>query len=62
MWVLNLILVRNKCEDIHLCVDFWNLNKASDKDNYLVPSIKKILQMVLKFELFPLLDGLSSYN
>ena len=31
-WVANLVPVRKKNGDIRLCVDFRNLNKASEKD------------------------------
>lgn len=33
-WVANLVPVRKKNEEIRLCVDFRNLNRASEKDNY----------------------------
>ena len=39
-WVSNLVLVQKKSEEIRLCVDFHNLNRASDKDNYLIPSME----------------------
>eukprot|EP00253_Pinus_taeda_P025756 PITA_25756 len=42
-WVANLVLVRKKNGDIKLCIDFRNLNKASQKDNYPVPSMEHIL-------------------
>ena len=45
-----------------LWVDFRNLNHALDKDNYPVPPMEQILQMVSGFELFSLLDGFSGYN
>ena len=61
-WVSNLVPVRNKSREIRLCVDFRNLNRASDKDNYTVPPMEQILQMVLGSELFSLLDGFSGYN
>ena len=35
-WVANLVPVRKNYGEIRLCVDFRNLNRASDKDNYLV--------------------------
>ena len=60
-WVSNLVPVRKKSEEIRLCVDFRNLNRALDKDNYPVPPMEQILQMVLGSELFSLLDGLSGY-
>ena len=48
--------------EIRLCVDFINLNCAFDKDNYPVPPMEQILQMVLGSKLFSLLDGFSGYN
>ena len=61
-WVENLVLLRKKSGEIILCVDFSNLNRASDKDNYPVPQMEWILQMVSSSELFSLLDGFSGYN
>ena len=43
-------------------MDFRNLNRALHKDNYPVPPMEQILQMVSGFELFSLLDGFSCYN
>ena len=51
-WVSNLVPVRKKSRETRLCVDFRNLNRASDKDNYPVPPMEQILQMVSRFELF----------
>jgi hypothetical protein len=42
-WVENLVLVRKKSGEIRLCVDFQNLNRASNKDNYHVPPMEQIL-------------------
>jgi hypothetical protein len=39
-WVSNLVPVRKKSGEIRLCVDFLNLNRASDKDNYPVPPME----------------------
>ena len=36
-WVANIVLVRKNSGEIRLCVDFINLNKASDKYNYPIP-------------------------
>ena len=58
-WVSNLVPVRKKYREIRLCVDFRNLNRTSDKDNYPIPPMEKILQMVSCSELFYLLDGFS---
>lgn len=42
-WVANLVLVRNKNGDINMCIDFRNLNRVSQKDNYPIPSMEHIL-------------------
>lgn len=39
-WVSNLVPVRNKNDDICICIDFRNLNKASQKDNFLLPTME----------------------
>ena len=61
-WVSNLVLVWKKSGEIRLCVDFKNLNCGSDKDNYPVPPMEQILQMVSGSKLFSLLDGFFGYN
>jgi hypothetical protein len=61
-WVSNLVPVRKKNGEIWLCVDFRNLNKASDKDNYPVPPMEQILQQVSGSKRLSLLDGFSGYN
>jgi hypothetical protein len=54
--------MRKKNGEIQLCVDFRNLNKASDKDNYLVPPMEQTLQQVSGSERLSLLDGFFGYN
>jgi hypothetical protein len=61
-WVENLVSVRKKSGEIRLCVDFRNLNKASEKEKYPVPPMEKLLQTVSGFEIFSLLDGFSGYS
>ena len=61
-WVANLVSMRKKLGEIILCVDFRNLNRELDKDNYLVPPMEQILQMVLGSEMFSLLGVLLGYN
>jgi hypothetical protein len=41
---------------------FQNLNRASEKDNYPVPPMEKLLQTMSGSEIFSLLDGFSGYN
>jgi hypothetical protein len=58
-WVANLVPVRKNLREIRLCVDFKNLNRASEKDNYPFPPVEKLLQTVSGYEIFSLLDGFS---
>jgi hypothetical protein len=46
-WIANLVPVRKKNGDIRLCVDFINLNRASEKDNYHVPPMEHNITMCL---------------
>ena len=61
-WVSNLVPTRKKTDEIRLCVDLRNLNKASIKDNYPPPKMEHILQRVVGSTKISLLDGFSSYN
>jgi len=61
-WIANLVHVRKKNGDIRLCVEFINLNRASEKYYYLVPPMEKILQCVSISKMLSLLDGFSGYN
>ena len=61
-WVANLVPVKKKFGEIRICIDFWNLNRASLKDKYLIPSMEQILQSVSISALLSLLDGFSRYN
>jgi len=44
-WIASLVLARKKNGDIRICVDFINLNKASEKYNYIVPPMEHILNV-----------------
>ena len=61
-WVANLFPVRKKNGDMQLCVDFRNLNKDWNKDNYYVPPMEHVLQSVSSLEMLYLLYGFLGYN
>lgn len=42
-WVANLVPIRKNNDEIRLCIDFKNLNKASTKDKYPFPSLDEVL-------------------
>jgi len=57
-----MVPVRKKNGDIMICIDFRNLNKASQKDNFPLPTMEQILHSVAGSELMSFLDGFSRYN
>jgi hypothetical protein len=61
-WVANLVPVRENFGEICLCVDFKNLNRASEKDNYMVPPMEQLLQKISDSKISSLLDGFLGYN
>lgn len=61
-WVANIVPVRKKNGEIQICVDFCNLNQATLKDNYALPNMDHILQIVFGSEMMSMLDGFSGYN
>jgi hypothetical protein len=46
-WVANLVPVRNKNDEIRLCVDLRNLNRSSLKYNYPFPKMDHVLEKVV---------------
>ena len=58
-WVENLVPVRKKTGEIRLCVDFRNLNLASQKDNYPLPLLDEVLKTVNGSKMMSFLDGYS---
>ena len=57
-----MVPVRNNNGDIRICIDFRNLNKSCQKDNFPLPTMLQILQSVAGSELMSFLDGFSGYN
>ena len=46
-WLANVVPVRKKNGEIRICIDFRNLNRVSQKDNYSLPKMDHILQKVV---------------
>jgi hypothetical protein len=61
-WLANLVPVKKKYGEICMCVVFRNLNKALEKDNYVIPPMEYLLQTVSGSEIFSLLNGFSRYK
>jgi hypothetical protein len=54
--------LEKKIGEIRLCIDFWNLNKVSLKDNYPFHKMEHILQRVVGASRMLFIDGYSGYN
>ena len=57
-----MVPIRKKKGDIRICIDFRNLNKACQKDNFPLPTMEQILQSLIGSKLMSVLDGCSRYN
>jgi hypothetical protein len=61
-WVSNIILVNKKKGTICVCMDFCDLNKASQKDNFPTPFIDQIANECAGCEVYSFMDNFSRYN
>jgi len=61
-WVCPLVLVPNNNWKWRICVDYRELNKSTKKDHFLLPFIDKVLDGLVRKNLFSFLDGFSGYN
>jgi hypothetical protein len=55
-WVSNPVLVNKKQGNIHVCMDFRDLNKACHKDNFPTSFIDQILDECAGSEVFSFMD------
>ncbi|RDY12014.1 hypothetical protein CR513_03249, partial [Mucuna pruriens] len=56
-WVANIVLVPKKDEKIRMCVDYRDLNRASPKDNFLLPHIDVLINNTAQHVFFSFMDG-----
>jgi hypothetical protein len=62
-WVSLLVVVPKKLTGKwRICVDFWELNKATLNDYFPLPFIDQVLDTLSGKKYFSLLDGYSGYN
>eukprot|EP00253_Pinus_taeda_P014512 PITA_14512 len=59
-WVSPLVLVPKKNGKWRICVDYWELNKATKKDHFPLPFIDQVLDGLAGKKFFSFLDGFSS--
>ena len=61
-WVSPLVIVPNKNGKWRVCVDYRELNKATQKDHFPLPFIDQVLDTLSWNNFFSFLDGFSGYN
>lgn len=61
-WVSPLGLVPKKNGKWRICIDYRELNKATQKDHFPLPFIDQVLDILVGKKLFSFLDGFSRYN
>lgn len=61
-WIANIVPVRKTNGEIRICVDFCKLNQVSLEDNFSLPNMDYLLQIVAGSELMSMLDGFLGYN
>ncbi|RDX79202.1 hypothetical protein CR513_40405, partial [Mucuna pruriens] len=61
-WLANVVMVRKPNGKWRMCTDYTNLNKASPKDPYPLPSIDRLVDGVAGFALPSFMDAYSGYN
>ena len=61
-WVSLLFIVLKKNKKWRVCVDYRELNKATQKDHFPLPFIDQVLDTLSGKKIFSFLDGFSGYN
>lgn len=61
-WIFNTILVSKHDKSIRMCTDFCDLNLAYPKDDFQLPKIDMIVDMMVGYEMYSLMDGFSRHN
>ena len=61
-WVSPLVIVPKKNGKWRVCVDYKELDKATQKDHFPLPFIDQVLDTLSGKKFFSFLDGFSGYN
>jgi hypothetical protein len=57
-----MVVMPKKNAKWRICVDFKKLNKATKKDNYLLPFFDEVLNIIVRYEAYSFLDRYSGYH
>ena len=61
-WLANVVPVPKKDGKVRMCVDFWDLNKGSSKDDFPFPHIDVLVDNIAGHALLSFMDGFSRHN
>ena len=61
-WLANVVPVPKKDGKVRVCVDFRDLNKASPKDDFLLPHIDMLVDSTARHLMLSFMDEFSGYN
>ncbi|KAL0325069.1 UNVERIFIED_CONTAM: hypothetical protein Sradi_5076200 [Sesamum radiatum] len=62
MWISTIVPVRKKNGQIHICIDFRDLNKACPKDDFPLLIIELMVDATTRHETLSFINGSSGYN
>ena len=55
-WVSSIVPVKKKNDDIRVCIDFRNVNKACPKDEFPLPATEILINRTATHEVFSFMD------
>jgi hypothetical protein len=61
-WISSVVPVQKKNGRWRVCVDFRDLNRATPKDEYLMPVTETLINMAAGHKILSFMDGSASYN
>lgn len=54
--------ISNKDGSIQICIDFLDVKRACPKDDFPLPNIDTIVDLIVRHSMFSVMDGFFIYN
>jgi hypothetical protein len=61
-WISSIVPIQKKDGRWQVCVDFRNLNRATPKDEYLMPVAETLINTTVNHKILSFMDGNAGYN
>ena len=61
-WISIVVPVHKKNGKLRVCIDFWNLNKATPMDDYPMPIADMLIDAAAGHKVISFMDGNAIYN